>query len=44
MKSIGILEPSYKEDPSKISVEFQKYLDEYIKKVEQIREELPPKS
>ena len=41
MKSIGILEPSYKEDTSKITLEFQKKLDEYIKEVEQIRKDLP---
>ena len=30
MKSIGILDPSYKNDTSKITLEFQKKLDEYI--------------
>jgi hypothetical protein len=41
MKSIGILDPSYKNDTSKITLEFQKKLDEYIKEVEQIRKDLP---
>ena len=41
MKSIGILDPSYKEDTSKITLDFQKKLDEYIKEVEQIRKDLP---
>ena len=41
MKSIGILDPNYKEDTSKITLDFQKKLDEYIKEVEQIRKDLP---
>ena len=41
MKSLGILDPSYKEDTSKITLDFQKKLDEYIKEVEQIRKDLP---
>jgi len=41
MKSIGILDSSYKEDTSKITLDFQKKLDEYIKEVEQIRKDLP---
>jgi len=41
MKSIGILDPSYKNDTSKITLYFQKKLDEYIKEVEQIRKDLP---
>ena len=43
MKSIGILEPSYKEDTTKITLDFQKKLDEYIKEIEQIRKDLPKK-
>jgi len=41
MQSIGILDPNYKEDTSKITPDFQKKLDEYIKEVEQIRKDLP---
>jgi hypothetical protein len=41
MKSIGILDSNYKEDTSKITLDFQKKLDEYIKEVEQIRKDLP---
>ena len=41
MKSIGILDPNYKEDTTKITLDFQKKLDEYIKEVEQIRKDLP---
>jgi hypothetical protein len=41
MKSIGILDSSYKEDTTKITLDFQKKLDEYIKEVEQIRKDLP---
>ena len=41
MKSIGILDANYKEDPSKIPMDFQKKLDEYIKEIEQIRKDLP---
>ena len=43
MKSIGILDANYKEDPSKITLDFQKKLDEYIKEIEQIRKDLPKK-
>jgi hypothetical protein len=41
MKAIGILDSNYKEDDTKITVDFQKKLDEYIKQVEQIRKDLP---
>ena len=41
MKSIGVLDSNYKEDDTKITVDFQKKLDEYIKQVEQIRKDLP---
>jgi hypothetical protein len=41
MKSIGILDSNYKEDTSKITPDFQKKLEEYIKEVEQIRKDLP---
>jgi hypothetical protein len=41
MKSMGIVKPDYKEDSSNISPEFQKYLDEYIKRIDQIKKELP---
>jgi hypothetical protein len=43
MKSIGILDANYKEDSSKITLDFQKKLDEYIKEIEQIRKDLPKK-
>jgi hypothetical protein len=41
MQSVGILDPNYKEDTSKITPDFQKKLDEYIKEIEQIRKDLP---
>ena len=41
MKSIGVLDSNYKEDDTKITVDFQKKLDEYIKQVEQFRKDLP---
>jgi hypothetical protein len=40
MKSLGILDPSYKENTGKITVEFQKKLEEYIKKIESVRKDL----
>ena len=39
MKSIGILKSDYKGDKSKITPDFQKSLDEYIKKTDQMKEE-----
>lgn len=41
MKSISVLKPDFKEDGSKVSVELQKYIEEYIKKIEEIRKDLP---
>ena len=41
MKSIGILKEDFKEDTTKVTLEFQKSLDEYIKQIEQIKKELP---
>lgn len=41
MKTLGVVDKNYKADPSKMTVEFQKYLDEYIDKIEQIRKDLP---
>ena len=43
MKSLGILDANYKEDSSKITLDFQKKLDEYIKEIVQIRKDLPKK-
>jgi hypothetical protein len=41
MKSLSVLDDTYKEDTTKITPEFQKSLDEYIKKIEEIKKDLP---
>ena len=41
MKSLSVLDDTYKEDTTKITPEFQKSLDEYIKKMEEIKKDLP---
>lgn len=40
MKSVGILDSNYKEDTGKITKEFQEKIEEYIKKMEEIKKEL----
>jgi hypothetical protein len=40
MKSLGVVKKDYKEDTSKITVELQKYLDEYIDKLDQIKNDI----